>query len=129
MKRIEDIEMMTPEELEKTALQQEIPVPSGLKDRIQASIAAQAALESKRAPAKWAPYIGVAAAAALATLVFLPRQTSLKDTYDDPYLAYAQVEATFQKISDKMAEGVDLAAKAGRTAEKPVVILHKINEQ
>ena len=70
-------------------------------------------------------------AASLAALAILPKHAgdSIPDTFDDPYLAYAQVEATFQLISDKMATGVDLAAKAGETADKTVEIIQKVTEK
>lgn len=132
MKRIEDIEKMELEELESAALEKDVPVPSGLEDRIMASLAAKTLSEPqpKPAPARWAPYAALAVAATLAAVLIIPRShaNKLKDTFDDPYLAYAQVEATFQLISDKMATGVHLAAKAGETAEKTVEIINKFEE-
>ena len=120
------------EELEAAALENGAPVPAGLEDRILASIAAKELVESqpRTAPAAWLPYAALAVAAALAALVIIPRSNShrLTDTFDDPYLAYAQVEATFNRISDKMATGVDLAAKAGETADKTVELINKIAE-
>ena len=132
MKRIEDIEKMEPEQLEEAALKENIPVPEGLKESILSAIAANEAM-GESAPARrlqWAPYVAFAAAAAVAAAVIIPnsREPRLRDTYDDPYLAYAQVEATFQKISDKMAVGVLLAAKAEETAEKPIQIIKNITE-
>jgi len=132
MKRIEDIEQMELDELESAALEQDAPVPSGLEDRILASLAAKAIVEAspKPAPARWVPYAAFAFAASLAAVAIIYRSSSnrLTDTFDDPYLAYAQVEATFQKISEKMATGAHLAAKAGETAEKSVEIINKFSE-
>ncbi|MBR6457720.1 MAG: hypothetical protein IKS71_03890 [Bacteroidales bacterium] len=132
MKRIEDIEKMELDELESAALEAEAPVPAGLEDRIMASLAAKATVESQPQPAqfRWAPYAAFAFAALLAAVVIIPWSNSnkLTDTFDDPYLAYAQVEATFQKISNKMAAGANMAAKAGETAEKTVEIINKISE-
>ena len=132
MKRIEDIEMMEPEQLEEAALKENIPVPEGLKESILSAIAANEAIK-ENAPVKrlqWAPYAAFAAAAAVAAAVVIPQhgEPQLRDTFEDPYLAYAQVEATFQKISDKMAFGVNLASKAGETAEKPIQIIKNITE-
>ena len=132
MKRIEDIEMMEPEQLEETALKENIPVPEGLKESILSAIAANEAVR-ENTPAgrlQWAPYLAFAAAAALAAAVIIPqgREPRLRDTFEDPYLAYAQVEATFKKISDKMAVGVNMAAKAEETAEKPIQIIKNITE-
>lgn len=132
MKRIEDIELMQPEELESAALGEEIKVPAGLEERILDAIAAKEALRPKASlrreasPLRWVPYAALAVAAGLAAVAIIPRGDRLQDTFDDPYLAYAQVEATFQKISDKMAIGVGLAEKAGQTADKPMEIINKI---
>lgn len=132
MKKIEDIESMQPEELESAALGDEIKVPAGLEERILDAIAAKEALRPKASlrreasPLRWVPYAALAVAAGLAAVAIIPRRDRLRDTFDDPYLAYAQVEATFQKISDKMAVGVGLAEKAGQTADKPMEIINKI---
>jgi len=132
MKRIEDIEMMEPEQLEEAALEENIPVPKGLEESILSAIAAKEAIKENDSakPLQWAPYAAFAAAAAVAAAVVIPQhgEPQLRDTFEDPYLAYAQVEATFQKISDKMAFGVNLASKAGETAEKPIQIIKNITE-
>lgn len=103
---------------------------------------AQASLETDARPASlaarpggrkrlWLPLTGIAAAAAIALLLILPRtgQPQLKDTYDDPELAYAQIEETFKLISSKMADGVALAAESGKQAGKPAQIIDKINRK
>ena len=129
MKRIQDIEKLQEEDLETAALGEDITIPAGLEDRIKAAIAAKETVKPKAVPVRWMPYAAFAVAAGLAAVAVIPRIGSgkLQDTFDDPYLAYAQVEATFQKISDKMALGVDMAAKAEQTAEKPMEIINKIN--
>ena len=128
MKRIEDIERMLPEELESAALSEDIKVPSGLEERIKSAIAAKESLEPRESPVRWVPYAALAVAAGLAAVAVIPRGGKIQDTFDDPYLAYAQVEATVQKISDKMAIGVDLAEKAGQTADRPMEIINKIKQ-
>ena len=132
MKRIEDIENLELDELESAALEQDVTVPSGLEDRIKASLAARTLAGSQPKPVQaiWVPYVAFAVAASLAAVAFISgsRANKLTDTFDDPYLAYAQVEATFQRISDKMAAGVDLAAKAGETADRTVEIINKVIE-
>lgn len=133
MKRIEDIEKMAWEELESASLQEEIPLPDGLEERIKLRLAAQTALEEKpeQRSFSWVPYAALAAAAAVAAGAVIPRSSErvLLDTYDDPYLAYAQVEATFEKISHKMSCGVRLAAKADETADRTIQILQKVTEK
>lgn len=128
MRRIQDIENLQEQELEMAALEEDIKIPDGLEERIKAAIAAKETLEPKARPVRWIPYAALALAAGLAALALVPHNGTgrLRDTFDDPYLAYAQVEATFQTISDKMALGVDLAAKAGQTAGKPKEIINKI---
>jgi len=133
MKRLEDIELMEAEELEAAANEQNARVPEGLQERLEASLLA-AAMEEESSPRRtprWIPLTAIAAAAALAAVVALPRHgnAELKDTFDDPYLAYAQVEKAFQKISDKMAIGVNAAVSARSAAEKPLEIMNKINEK
>lgn len=129
MKRIQDIEKMQEEELEMAALGEDITIPAGLKERIKAAIAAKETVKPKAVPVRWIPYAALAVAAGLAAVVLIHHDGSgkLQDTFEDPYLAYAQVEATFQIISDKMAIGVDMAAKAEQAAEKPMEIINKIN--
>ena len=128
MKRIQDIEKLQEEDLEMAALGEDITIPVGLEERIKAAIAAKEAVKPKAEPVRWIPYAALAVAAGFAAVAIIRHNGSgqLQDTFDDPYLAYAQVEATFQKISDKMAIGVDIAAKAEQTAEKPMEIINKI---
>ena len=128
MKRIQDIEKLQEEELEMAALGEDITIPAGLEERIKAAIAAKETVKPEARPVRWIPYAALAVAAGLAAVVLIHHDGSgkLQDTFEDPYLAYAQVEATFQKISDKMAIGVGVAAKAEQTAEKPMEIINKI---
>lgn len=129
MKRIQYIEKMQEEELEMAALGEDITIPAGLEERIKAAIAAKETVKPEARPVRWIPYAALAVAAGLAAVVLIHHDGSgkLQDTFEDPYLAYAQVEATFQIISDKMAIGVDMAAKAEQAAEKPMEIINKIN--
>ena len=134
MKRLEDLEMMEPEQLEEAALREDIKVPAGLEERIKASLAA-ASIAKETQPQKktvrWFPYTAIAAAAAVAALLVLPRlgEPELKDTFDDPYLAYAQLEEAFQTISDKMSNGVNEAQEANSAMGRPIEIMNKITER
>lgn len=125
MKKIEDIERMSDDALLEASA--DVPVPEGLQERIKATLAAAESADVRR-PLRWAPWAAVAAAAAIAAAIVLPRP-ALKDTFEDPYLAYAQVEATFQDISGKMATGVMLAENARTVAGKPIEIMNKITEK
>ena len=124
MKTLEEIENLSLEELERKALEAPVTVPDGLERRLRQTLAARELAESARPhPAlRLAPF--AVAAGAAAALVLLP-QHGPKDSFDDPLLAYAEVEKAFQTISDKMSAGVDLAREAGSAAELPKTILNK----
>ena len=124
MKSLEEIENLSLEELERKALEAPVTVPDGLERRLRQTLAARELAESARPhPAlRLAPF--AVAAVAAAAIVLLP-QRGPKDSFDDPLLAYAEVEKAFQTISDKMSAGVDLAREAGSAAELPKSILNK----
>lgn len=128
MKQIEELENLGWEELERSALQDPAPVPEGLKERIAASLAAETlARESagRRFPVRAVSFTALAVAAALAAVLILPGlgQREPEDTFDDPYLAYAEVERVFQSISEKMATGVEIAREAKPVADKTLDVL------
>ena len=126
MKTLEEIEQLSIEELEEKAVREAAPVPDGLQERLRQTLAAREIAEAARPrPARWIPYASLAVAAAAAAMVVLP-QRGPKDTFDDPRLAYAEVEKAFRTISDKMNDGVDIAREAGATAEIPQNIINKI---
>ena len=125
MKTLEEIEQLSIEELEEKAVREAAPVPDGLQERLRQTLAAREIAEAARPrPARWLPYASLAVAAAAAAVVALP-QRGPKDTFDDPRLAYAEVEKVFRTISDKMNEGVALVREAEASAEIPQNILNK----
>lgn len=108
MKRIEDIEKLSLEELEQEASQ--VPVPEGLTGRIEYALAAERISEpflgehrnDDRQRKHWhAAFATFAIAAAVATVLILHRPAP-KDSFDDPLLAYQQVEETLQFIAQKI---------------------------
>ena len=136
MKRIEDIEKMGLEELEAAAMEEKVEVPQGLAGRIQERILAS---ELAKEPPIEKPqiqrkrilqYSGIAAAAVvvLALVLLKPemQKNTLQDTFDDPYMAYAQVEEAFRQISKKMTVGVEMIADAKPLAERPMEILNNV---
>ena len=131
MKTIEELKDLTWEELETAASKEAAPVPAGLQTRLAETLAARTlSAEPARRPSAWRyGSLALAAAAALTALVVIPRVSAPKDTFDDPYLAYAEVEKAFQSISEKMATGVELAREVKPVAEKPLNVLDKINKQ
>lgn len=138
MKRIEDIEMMEVEDLLKVAADNSVPVPQGLEDRIAETLLSQKIAEEAEkdeAPAvslrtRWITGLALAAACTVAA-VFLhnPAQSELKDTFDDPRLAYAEVEKTFERISLKMSKASEMAYEATNEIGKPASIIRKINRK
>ena len=135
MKRIEDIEMMEVEDLLKVAEDSSVQVPQGLESRIRETILSQKIAEEEEVPAtslriRWITGLAVAAACTVAA-VFLhnPAQSELKDTFDDPRLAYAEVERTFERISIKMSKASEMAYEATTEIGKPASVIRKINRK
>ena len=125
MKTLEEIERLSLEELEQEASRAAAPVPDGLQERLRQTLAARELADAARPrPTRWIPYASLAVAAAAAAVIALP-QRGPKDTFDDPRLAYAEVEKVFRTISDKMNEGVELVREAEASAEIPQNILNK----
>ena len=124
MKTLEEIENLSLEELERNAQEAPVTVPDGLEQRLRQTLAAREIAEAAR-PRPARRFIPVAVAAAAAAAIVLLPQRGPKDSFDDPLLAYAEVEKAFQTISDKMSAGVDLAREAGSAAELPKTILNK----
>ena len=125
MKKINDIENLEVEALEAAAQQESVPVPEGLKGRIEEALAAKTIVDSAtpkhnpeekrpvfkpsgRKLMRWIPYVGIAAAVIVVVLAINKKDTELIDTFDDPAVAYAQVEEIFKQISDNMAKGMDM---------------------
>ena len=112
MKSIDEITRLSAEDLERISLDESIPVSEELSVRVQAAV---------RQPAhRWVLPAGVAAA--LATLVAvgltLTRNPEPIDTFDDPYLAYAEVEKAFSKISGTVAYGASKITESEQTLDK-----------
>lgn len=132
MKRIEDIEKLSLEELEEVS--REIRVPEGLADRLNERLlaerrtAAPAGDEvSVKRPAFQASVAALAVAAAIAAVLMLQKPSDPVDSFDDPMLAYAQVEQTFQYISQKMSGGISMVRDAEAAVSRPESIINKIN--
>ena len=90
MKRIEDIEKLSAEDLLRIGADESVPLPEDLQVRL---------------PRPAARYWSIAAAAAVMVGIAgwsLSRPAEPKDTFDDPYLAYAAVEQALMKTSAKM---------------------------
>lgn len=129
MKRIDDIEKMGLEELESAAMAGNTGVPQGLEERIKERILAR---EMSKMPVgrRVMRLGGIAAAVALALMLLKPGmvEDQLQDTFEDPRMAYAQVEKAFEEISSRMSMGVEMVSQAKPLAEKPLEILDKTTQ-
>ena len=132
MKKPEEIEAMDLAELEEAALNEVTSVPEGLAGRIRETLAARAAVEEASAKplGMWVGYASLAVAAALAALLLIPHGgPALKDTFDDPLLAYARTEQALRMISDKMSKGIEMAGDARATAGKTLKVFNNTDEK
>ena len=111
MKKLDEITRLAADDLERISLDKSIPVPEELSARVQAAV---------RKPVRWVLPTGIAAAIAilLAVGLTLTRNPEPKDTFDDPYLAYAEVEKVFAKISGTVAYGAEKVSESEQTLDK-----------
>lgn len=126
MKRIEDIERLSIDDLENRAKGCMVEVPSDLSNRVKAAIAVSELYE-RRKPTHPAVRIisGAFAIAAACLAVILIVSQRPEDTYSDPKLAYAELEKTFGYISSKMNKGFEIASTAEPVIEKTNNVINK----
>ena len=134
MKKIEDMERMSFEELDRISGDGSIKVPEGLSGRLEAGIAGLAAGDSVRKNSGFGlrtvmiSLAGAAAAVVLGVLTFGGRGAPA-DTFDDPRLAYAEVEKSFSLISEKLEKGAGVLLEAAPEFNRPKEIIDKITEK
>lgn len=126
MKSLKDIEDISLEELEAVSLDESVKVPEGFAERLRENIEAQQKIE-RLDEAGSAPrtirltFISAAASVAvLAGIGFgIARwQNEPKDTFDDPYMAYAELEKAFAKMSESMQKAIAMAEESEVALEK-----------
>ena len=105
MRKLDEISRLSASDLERISLDEKIPVPEELSGRVQEAVHTSSASRSKAVLRRALPAVGIAAALAVVAAIGLTRDPEPADTFDDPYLAYAQVEAVFAKISGTVAYG------------------------
>ena len=133
MKKLEDIERLSALDLDRIASDESIQVPATLKRDI--SITARALeMASKeedvtigntrpqRRLGKIISLISYPAAAVAVILIGLNLSfgNTPKDTFDDPLMAYAQMEQVFGFISEKMNTGMEIANIAEPVFDKTI---------
>ncbi len=141
MKSIKEIEKMNLEELLEASSDESVQVPDGftarMNDEFGAMMMASALTEDEYSSSiqmhgasegrnpfrrRMVRIISAAAAVALfAGIGFCLVENEPEDTFDDPYLAYAELEKAFAAISDGIGRGVAMAEDSekiiGKTTE------------
>lgn len=119
---------MSLEQLEAVSMDENITVPDGFAARMKenADAAVTAGLltgnESEdQVRRKVVRYVAAAASVVImagAGYGIVQWQSQPKDTFDDPYLAYAEVEKAFEKISSSINRSLEMAGETEQVIEK-----------
>ena len=119
---------MSLEQLEAVSMDESITVPYGFAARMKenADAAVTAGLltgnESEgQGRRKVVRYVAAAASVVIMVGVgygIAQWQNQPKDTFDDPYLAYAEVEKAFEKISSSINRSLAMAGETEQVIEK-----------
>ena len=115
MKSIKDIENMSLEQLEAASMDESISVPEGFTSRLQEQVVITALTDSEAGKVKTVRFAAIAASAALLVGIGLGIagwQNEPKDTFSDPYLAYAELEKAFTTMAEGMQKGFSMAEKS-----------------
>jgi hypothetical protein len=140
MKSIREIEKISIEALEKVSCDENITVPdnldSGIRDLVSSLEKTDRLLgkdekEKKSFIRKYRFVFSAAASIALAAGLGIAYMTSThtpKDTYDDPRLAYLEVERVFGKLSKTMDYGTGKLIETQNKLRRPVEIVEKATE-
>ena len=125
MKSIKEIENMSLEQLEAVSMDENIPVPEGFAERMRADVEVlERLVEDKPQPQqrRWVmTTVSVAAAAALLIGVgfgIARWQNEPKDTFDDPYMAYAELEKAFAIMSGGVQKALAMAEESEAALDK-----------
>ncbi len=126
MKSLKEIEEMGLDALEAIARDSSIEVPESVAGRIHSTVAAgqfgeESVSKTETGQPRLRRYLPYAAAAAVAACLAIPvffHSQQPKDTFEDPLMAYAELERTFSYISSKMDKGIEIASAAEPVIEK-----------
>ena len=123
MKSIKDIENMSLEQLEAVSMDMNIPVPEGFEERLKKDIGTLDRLTTDDTEygrrARTVRIISVAAAATLLVGTGIAiRQNEPQDTFDDPYMAYAELEKAFAAMSGGMQKALAMAEESEAAFDK-----------
>ena len=109
MKSLKDIEKITLEELEAVSLDETVAVPEGLAQRIRENLDVRRTRRFVFASVALVAGIGFGIAR---------WQNEPKDTFDDPYLAYAELEKAFARMSGEIQKGLAMAEESEAAMDK-----------
>ena len=131
MKSIKEIENMSLEELIAVSLDEATAVPEGFAERIGKQVEAHKIakdLENDADRVRTVRWIGAAAAVTLlagTALGVANWQNQPKDTFDDPYLAYAELEKAFATMSDSLQKGLAMADKSEDIIDRTINVFEE----
>ena len=131
MKSIKEIENMSLEELIAVSSDEAIAVPEGFAERIGKQEEAQKIARNRENDAdrvRTVRWIGAAAAVTLlagTALGIVNWQNQPKDTFDDPYLAYAELEKAFATMSDSLQKGLAMAEKSEDIIDRTINVFEE----
>ena len=131
MKSIKEIENMSLEELIAVSSDEATAVPEGFAERIGKQVEAHKIakdLENGADRVRTVRWIGAAAAVTLlagTALGIVNWQNQPKDTFDDPYLAYAELEKAFATMSDSLQKGLAMADKSEDIIDRTINVFEE----
>lgn len=135
MKSIEDINKISFDDLELIADDSNVVAPSDLGKKVEDALLASMMIEQEQAqkkrtfwrkPISYALVPGLVALGLALAVLLQPPENKLIDTYDDPQLAYAEVEKTLIFISSSINKGLDIASGAAEEFEEPKRVMDRI---
>lgn len=119
---------MSLEQLEAVSMDESIAVPEGFESRMKENIDAaervgrliedESGAQSNRKLVRYAAAAASVAIMAGAGFGIAQRYSQPKDTFDDPYLAYAEIEKAFEKMSMGINKSLAMAGETEEVIEK-----------
>ena len=108
MKSIQEINKLSVEELQRIGADDSIPVPQDLNVKLPA----------RRNVRAWSSIAAAAVVVIGLGWYAFDRISQPKDTFDDPYLAYAAVEQALMKVSKNVNTAADRVAESEEIINK-----------